>query len=81
MKKQIHFIQKLAAVFLISFLAGCAGSKKAQNGNSDEIEVTKIWDQGPHNAFTDLIRFKDAFYCTFREGTTHVKGWMERPAC
>lgn len=36
------------------------------------IEVTKIWDRAPHNAFTDLIRFKDKFYCTFREGTGHV---------
>ncbi len=36
------------------------------------VEVRKIWDQGPHNAFTDLVRWNDAFYCAFREGRGHV---------
>ncbi|MBM4036027.1 MAG: exo-alpha-sialidase, partial [Planctomycetes bacterium] len=36
------------------------------------IEVRKIWDQAPHNAFTDLIRFKDRWFCAFREGKGHV---------
>ncbi len=35
-------------------------------------EVKKIWDQAPHNAFTDLTRWKDQFYCAFREGRGHV---------
>jgi arylsulfatase A-like enzyme len=35
-------------------------------------EVRKIWDQAPHNAFTDLIRHKDRWVCVFREGSTHV---------
>jgi len=26
------------------------------------VSVTKIWDQGKHNAFTDLIRWYDKFY-------------------
>jgi hypothetical protein len=36
------------------------------------LEVNKIWDQAPHNAFTDLVRWNDAFYCAFREGRGHV---------
>jgi hypothetical protein len=36
------------------------------------LESRKIWDAAPHNAFTDLIRFKDAWYCCFREGAAHV---------
>ena len=36
------------------------------------VKVTKIWDQAPHNAFTDLVRWNDRFYCAFREGTGHV---------
>lgn len=36
------------------------------------IDVRKIWDQGPHNAFTDLVRFGDRFFCVFREGKGHV---------
>jgi hypothetical protein len=35
-------------------------------------ECRKIWDQAPHNAFTDLTRFQDRWYCVFREGTAHV---------
>jgi hypothetical protein len=38
------------------------------------IEVKKIWDQAPHNAFTDLIRFEDRWFCAFREGTGHAAG-------
>lgn len=34
--------------------------------------VTRIWDAAPHNAFTDLIRWRDHFYCAFREGEGHA---------
>ena len=36
------------------------------------IDVRKIWDVAPHNAFTDLIRWKNEFYCAFREGRGHA---------
>jgi hypothetical protein len=36
------------------------------------VEVRKIWDRAPHNAFTDLIRFRDRWFCVFREGQAHV---------
>ena len=38
------------------------------------IEHRKIWDLAPHNAFTDLCRFQDRWYCSFREGESHVSG-------
>ncbi len=38
------------------------------------VGVQKIWDQGQHNAFTDLIRWHGKWYCTFREGDGHVGG-------
>ncbi|MCA9100114.1 MAG: exo-alpha-sialidase [Planctomycetales bacterium] len=45
----------------------------ANAANAAEIvEVRKIWDEAPHNAFTDLVRFQDRWYCTFREGKAHV---------
>lgn len=37
------------------------------------VSVKKIWDQGKHNAFTDLIRFHDRWWCTFREAAEHGK--------
>ena len=36
------------------------------------IEARKIWDKAPHNAFTDLIRFQDRWFCVFREGQNHA---------
>ena len=39
-----------------------------------DVTIVKIWDKAPHNAFTDLVRWHDRFYCTFREGEKHVHG-------
>ena len=35
------------------------------------VDVQRIWDQAPHSAFTDLIRFRDRWYCVFREARNH----------
>ena len=35
------------------------------------VSVARIWDGGAHNAFTDLIRWRDRWYCTFREADDH----------
>ncbi len=48
---------------------GWAGAEEARL-----VSVVKIWDQGPHNAFTDLIRWRGKWYCTFREAEGHVGG-------
>ncbi len=36
------------------------------------VSVQRIWDAAPHNAFTDLTRFRTRWFCVFREGTGHV---------
>jgi hypothetical protein len=36
------------------------------------VDVRKIWDAGGHNAFTDLTRLGDRWFCVFREGAAHV---------
>ena len=36
------------------------------------VDARRIWNEAPHNAFTDLVRFKDRWYCVFREGQGHV---------
>lgn len=36
------------------------------------MDVKKIGNQAPHNAFTGLTRFGDRWYCAFREGEGHV---------
>ena len=35
------------------------------------LSVRKIWDQAPHNAFTDLLYANNAWWCTFREADEH----------
>lgn len=59
-------------VLLIAVFCGC--SLKKQVTDTNKIEVVKIWDEAPHNAFTDLIRYKDNFYATFREAKGHISG-------
>jgi len=57
-----------AALLLI-----CASGVFADSPVTAEIvEVKKIWDRAPHNAFTDLLRWNDRFYCVFREGRGHA---------
>jgi hypothetical protein len=38
------------------------------------VSVKKIWDGAPHNAFTDMTRFHDKWFCTFREAEGHRRG-------
>lgn len=34
--------------------------------------VEQIWSNGQHCAFTSLIEFKGMYYCSFREGFSHI---------
>ena len=59
-------------IMLISAIA-CGNSLAAEPGESLTLASTrKIWDQAPHNAFTDLAYWKGQFVCAFREGRKHV---------
>ena len=57
---------------LLSSVTILAVGAEPPNTNAQLMEVRKIWDLAPHNAFTDLIRFKGAWFCVFREGQAHV---------
>jgi hypothetical protein len=48
------------------------GQEKGEEQKAEIVEVRKIWDRAPHNAFTDLIRFNGKWVCVFREGKGHV---------
>ena len=60
--------------YILILIALCIfGFVKAENLQvRDTVTVRKIWDKEIHQAFTDLIRFNGAFYCSFREGKNHV---------
>jgi hypothetical protein len=59
----------IALVLVGTLVAGFAADSKPEL-----LSVQKIWDQGQHNAFTDLIRFQDKWFCSFREAEAHVGG-------
>jgi hypothetical protein len=66
-----HYLSTLA----IALLAFTTFAKDVPAGTKlEQVSVAKIWDVAPHNAFTDLIRFKDRWFCTFRESQAHVGG-------
>lgn len=67
----------LRCLFTFAFLLVQGVALAADNKDTKKpelVEVTKIWDKAQHSAFTDLIRWRGKFYCTFREGMGHVKG-------
>ena len=47
---------------------------RIQAANLELLSTEMIWDKGDHNAFTDLIRYKGRWICTFRESEAHVGG-------
>lgn len=53
-------------------LVGAVSAARGEGPVAELVESKKIWDLAPHNAFTDLIRFQDRWYCVFREGKAHV---------
>jgi hypothetical protein len=61
-------------LFVFSFCFALESNSKGEFTGPVLLEVHKIWDQAPHNAFTDLIRYKKDWFCTFREGERHVYG-------
>ena len=49
-----------------------AAAEMAPSLSAKLIQVRRIWDRAPHNAFTDLIVDHDRWFCVFREGLGHV---------
>lgn len=70
------FFHRVAAITVL--LQGLVATGIAQTTepvprvSAELVSVAKIWDQAPHNAFTDLIHWKGKFYCAFREGKGHA---------
>ncbi len=65
-------MKALLAVIPLLIAAVVAPAADSAPGKAELVSVRKIWDQSPHNAFTDLIRYKNEWFCVFREGKAHV---------
>ena len=63
---------KLFLVGLLAALPAVAADNAPPAPAARLVEHRKIWDAAPHNAFTDLVRYKEHWYCVFREGDGHV---------
>lgn len=58
---------RIAAALALSAMAGFPAPPNLQL-----ISVKKIWSEAPHSAFGDIIRFRNQWFCVFREGRWHV---------
>ena len=68
MNRQRHYAAALivaAATMIPATVVGETVTAKLES-------IERIWDQAPHNAFTDLIQWRDHYVCAFREGRGHA---------
>lgn len=62
---------RICSLALLVFV-GAVSPIRATPVKVELLDVRRIWNQAPHSAFTDLVRWQDRFYCAFREGRGHV---------
>lgn len=60
---------------LVAILAAAAtAADRATGAEPVLLGVSQIGATGPHNAFTDLVRYRDRWFCVYREGAGHAEG-------
>lgn len=59
-----------ASLCLCASVASLSGSD-AEPPAAELVQVRKVWDRAPHNAFADLAWFRNRWYCVLREGQAH----------
>jgi hypothetical protein len=64
----------ISLVFILAVALGVALPGDCRAQGPQLVSVTKIWDRAPHSAFTDLLRWREKWYCVFREAEGHVGG-------
>lgn len=74
--RRIRSELRIIAIVVVTTVTGIAHSVDSVGFAADQvpqiIAVQKIWSQPTHQSFfTDLIRFRGAWICCFREAATH----------
>jgi len=69
-----HAARGVLVLLIGATLFFAEGAATAPEKDPALLSVEQIWDKAPHNAFTDLIRFKDQWVCAFREASAHKGG-------
>ncbi len=73
MQSRLHDFRYLSLVALVHFIVLSLAHQATLGADKPVlVESQRIWDKAPHNAFTDLLRYRDKWYCVFREGKAHV---------
>lgn len=54
----------LVMIILCGIVLSCSSST---DSCKNDITITKIWENSPNNAFTDLIKFNGTYYCSYSE--------------
>lgn len=70
----MHLKDATCVCLVTGWLAGvtCAADAGQKPGVTPKlVSVRMIWDKAKHSAFTDLIRHRDRWLCTFREADAH----------
>jgi hypothetical protein len=66
------FVATLVLAYRVAGGAEASAQAEAPAIRAEVVGVQRIWNAAPHNAFTDLVRWRDEFYCAFREGQGHA---------
>jgi hypothetical protein len=58
-------------------VAGCVAAPGVACGaesspQAEILRIDRIWAVAEHSAFTDLVRYRERWFCTFREGSKHA---------
>jgi len=57
---------KMLSLSWITLLCSILGAPAADTPSVKVTSIRRVFHNGEHNAFTDLVKFKDRFYLTFR---------------
>jgi len=61
-------LRTLKVFLLVGASLAAAGNAPAPP-EAEIVDVRMIWGRAPHNASADLLRFRERWYCVFREGS------------
>jgi len=69
------FVRRIGGALAGAAVTAAAPGLAQQRTEAASVELQElrtVYDDGKHNAFTDLQRWRDAWWITFRSGTGHV---------
>lgn len=68
----IEMFGRFAVLFIVVVSCFCSLVSAVESLDARLVEVSKIWEQGEYNSFTDLVIFKGKLFCAFREAKHHT---------